>query len=212
MVARATFAAIFEGRERDSTLIEALTLAIDRETLAHSCRVRGNTIALAGAAGITDATLLAAIAAAGLLHDIGKLAIPHGLLQKPGPLEPHEFDQVKRHAALGAQMLADINTPAALVAIVRHHHENWDGSGYPDGLSGTAIPVGARVIAIIDCYDALTSRRPYRRALPPGCAVEMIRQRCGTMYDPAIVRAFLSVQPALASAAAAVGGRKEPAA
>jgi putative two-component system response regulator len=211
-VARATLAAIFQGRECDSTLIEALTLAIDRETLAHSCRVRGNTMALAGAAGITDVDLLAAIAAGGLLHDIGKLAIPHGLLQKPGPLNPDEFDQVKRHAALGAQMLADINTPEALVSIVRHHHENWDGTGYPDGLAGIAIPIGARVLAIIDCYDALTSHRPYRRALSPERAVEMIRQRCGTMYDPAIVQAFLSVQPALGSAATGLGGRKEPAA
>jgi putative two-component system response regulator len=211
-VARATFAAIFAGRQSDSTHIEALTLAIDRDTLAHSCRVRSNTMALASAAGIADADLLAAIAAGGLLHDIGKLAIPHALLQKPGPLEPHEFEQVKRHAALGAQMLADIDTPEALVAIVRHHHENWDGTGYPDGLAGSAIPLGARVLAIIDCYDALTSDRPYRRALSPDRAVAMIRERCGTMYDPAIVRAFLSVQPTLASALAGVGGRKEPAA
>ena len=210
--ARATFAAIFEGRQSDATLIEALTLAIDRETLAHSCRVRANTMALAAAVGIADAGLLAAIAAAGLLHDIGKLAIPYALLQKPGPLDPHEFEQVKRHAPLGAQMLADIDTPAGLVSIVRHHHENWDGTGYPDGLAGIAIPLGARVLAIIDCDDALTSHRPYRRALSPERAVEMIRERCGTMYDPAIVRAFLSVQPDLASAAAGLGTRKEPAA
>jgi putative nucleotidyltransferase with HDIG domain len=211
-LARSTIAAIFEDRHSDSALVEALSLAIDRDTLEHSCRVRANAVALAGAAGIADADLLAAIAAAGLLHDIGKLAIPQRLLQKPGPLEPHEFEQVKRHAALGAQMLADVGTPEALVSIVRHHHENWNGTGYPDGLAGTAIPLGARVLAIIDCYDALTSHRPYRRALLPDCSVEMIQQRSGTMYDPAIVRAFLLVQPGLESAVDGIGAQKEPAA
>lgn len=209
-VARATFAAIFEGRQGDVALVEALTLAIDRETLAHSCRVRTNAMALAGAIGIAEPELLAAIAAAGLLHDIGKLAIPQGLLQKQGPLAPDEFEHVKRHAPLGAQMLVEINTPDALVSIVRHHHENWDGTGYPDGLADQTIPLGARVLAIIDCYDALTSRRPYRRALSSRDAVEMIQRRCGTMYDPSIVRAFLSIQPALA--AAIEGARKQPAA
>jgi putative nucleotidyltransferase with HDIG domain len=211
-VVRATFAAIFQGRQCAAALVEGLALAIDRDTLAHSCRVRGNTMALAGAAGITDAELLAAIAAGALLHDIGKLGIPQSLLQKPGPLEPDEFEHVKRHPALGAQMLADIQTPELLVSIVRHHHENWNGTGYPDGLAETTIPIGARVLAIIDCYDALTSDRPYRRALPRDRAVEMIQERSGTMYDPSIVRAFLAVQPALASAADGLRARKEPAA
>lgn len=209
---QATFAAVFKGRQSAAALVEGLALAIDRETLAHSCRVRANTMALAGAAGIADADLLAAIAAGALLHDIGKLAIPQNLLQKPGPLEPHEFEHVKRHAVLGAQLLAEIRTPEALVSIVRHHHENWNGTGYPDSLAETRIPLGARVLAIIDCYDALTSDRPYRGALSPDRAVEMIQQRAGTMYDPAIVRAFISVRPGLASAAEGPGGRKEPAA
>ena len=209
-IARATFAAIFQGRRCDAALVEALTLAIDRETLAHSCRVRSQAMALAGAVGIAEPELLAAIAAAGLLHDIGKLAIPQALLQKPGPLTAEEFEHVKQHAGLGAQMLADINTPEALVLIVRHHHENWDGTGYPDGLADQTIPLGARVLSIIDCYDALTSRRPYRGALSAHDAVEMLQQRCGTMYDPSIVRAFLSIQPALA--AATDGARKQPAA
>ena len=208
----ATFAAVFQGRRSAAALVEGLALAIDRDTLAHSCRVRSNTIALAGAAGIADAELLAAIAAGALLHDIGKLAIPQILLQKPGPLAPHEFEAVKRHALLGAQLLAEIRTPDVLVAIVRHHHENWDGTGYPDGLAGGGIPLGARVLAIIDCYDALTSHRPYRAALTRDRAVEMIEQRSGTMYDPSLVRAFLAVQPALASAADGFATRKEPAA
>ena len=208
----ATFAAVFQGRRSAAALVEGLALAIDRDTLAHSCRVRENTLALARAAGIADIELLAAIAAGALLHDIGKLAIPQVLLQKPGPLALHEFEAVKRHALLGAQLLAEIRTPDVLVGIVRHHHENWDGTGYPDGIAGTAIPHGARVLAIIDCYDALTSDRPYRRALPRERAVEMIEERSGSMYDPSIVRAFLSIHPALAFADAAIDARKEPAA
>jgi putative nucleotidyltransferase with HDIG domain len=211
-VVRATFAAVFDGRPSAAALVEGLTLAIDRETLAHSCRVRANTVALAAAVGIADTALLAAMAAGALLHDIGKLAIPQILLQKPGPLDPREFERVKRHPVLGAQLLIEIRTPEVLVSIVRHHHENWDGSGYPDGLAGTAIPLGARVLGIIDCYDALTSHRPYRRALSRDRAVEMIERRSGTMYDPAIVRAFLSIQAALASDAEPLGITKEPAA
>lgn len=209
---RSTFAAVYQGRRSATALVEGLALAIDRDTLAHSCRMRANAIALAGAVGIADAHLLAAIAAGALLHDIGKLALPQILLQKPGPLAPHEFEAVKRHAVLGAQLLVEIRTPDVLVGIVRHHHENWDGTGYPDGLAETAIPLGARVLAIIDCYDALTSDRPYRRALPCDRAVEMIELRAGTMYDPAIVRAFLSVQPVLAAVADDLAARKEPAA
>lgn len=211
-VARATFAAIFHGRPSAVTLVEGLTMAIDRQTLAHSCRVRANTVALAGAAGIADADLLAALSAGALLHDIGKLAIPQILLQKPGPLDPREFDRVKRHPVLGAQLLAEIGAPEVLVSIVRHHHENFDGTGYPDGLAGTTIPLGARVLAIVDCYDALTSHRPYRRALSRDRAAAMIERRSGTMYDPSIVRAFLSVQLALACDADALGVRTEPAA
>lgn len=211
-VVRATFAAVYHGRRSATTLVEGLALTIDRDTLAHSCRVRANTLVLAGASGIVDAELLAALAAGALLHDIGKLALPRVLLQKPGPLAPHEFECVKRHPVLGAQLLVEIRTPDVLVSIVRHHHENWDGSGYPDGLAGTAIPLGARVLAIMDCYDALTSNRPYRRALSRECAVEMIERRAGTMYDPSIVRAFLSVHPELTSAGDVLDARKEPAA
>src|SRR5205085_748798 len=119
-VARATMSVIFPGRPADAAMIEALALAINRETLEHACRVQGNAILLAAALNITDPYLLRSIAAAGLLHDIGKLAVPEQLLDKPGPLEPDEFDQVKRHAPLGAEMLACVNSPDPLVAIVRH--------------------------------------------------------------------------------------------
>ena len=211
-IARATLAAVFQGRPADAAVVEALALAINRETLEHSCRVQGNAVALAEALNITDPYLLRAIAAAGLLHDIGKLAVPKQLLDKPGPLEPDEFDQVKRHARLGAEMLTSVNSPDTLVAIVRHHHENWNGSGYPDRLADTAIPLGARVLAIIDCYDALTSDRAYRRALSRHAAAAHIQERRGTMYDPSVVDAFIAVQPGLACALDRVDSRKEPAA
>jgi putative nucleotidyltransferase with HDIG domain len=211
-IARATLSAIFPGRPIDAAVAEALALAINRETLEHACRVQRNAVALAVALNLTDPYLLRAIAAAGLLHDIGKLAVSEQLLDKPGPLEPDEFEQVKRHAPFGAEMLACVNSPDPLVAIVRHHHENWNGTGYPDRLAGTAIPLGARVVAIIDCFDALTSDRPYRRALSRQAAVRLIDERRGTMYEPAVVDAFLAVQPDLGCAMDRVESRKESAA
>ena len=210
-IARATLSDIFHGRPADAAVVEALALAINRDTLDHACRVRENAVALAGMLDITDPYALRAIAAAGLLHDIGKLAIPERLLDKPGPLDPDEYDQVKRHAPLGADMLTCVNSPDGLVSIVRHHHENWNGTGYPDRLADTAIPLGARVLAIIDCYDALTSDRPYRRAMSRHAAVALIEERRGTMYDPTVVDAFIAIQPSLACALDHAP-RKEPAA
>ena len=103
--------------------------------------------------------------AASLLHDMGKLAVPEHILNKPGKLSAAEFERMKLHASIGADILSSIHFPYPVIPIVRHHHESWDGSGYPDGLSGTAIPLGARILAVIDCFDALTSDRPYRPRL-----------------------------------------------
>jgi putative nucleotidyltransferase with HDIG domain len=177
-------------------MIEALARAMaarDGLTHEHARRVQRYALALAGEVSIGDERTLGAIDAAALLHDIGKLGIPDRLLEKPGPLTPPEYDHVKRHSIIGADILSAVAFPGPLAIIVRHHHENWDGTGYPDGLSGEAIPIGARVLAIVDCYDALTSDRPYRRALSRDCAVAMIHERRGTMYDPAIVQAFLRI-------------------
>jgi putative nucleotidyltransferase with HDIG domain len=148
---------------------------------------------LATQAGIADQALLHAIETAALLHDVGKLAIPDCLLDKPGPLTADEYDRVKQHAVIGAELLADVSFPGPLATLVRHHHENWDGSGYPDGRVGDAIPIGARVLAIADCYDALTSHRPYRRALNHDSAVAMIHERRGSMFDPELTDSFLQV-------------------
>ncbi len=167
--------------------------ARDLATWEHADRVRRYALALARQAQIVDEPLLHAIEAASLLHDIGKLAIPDSLLYKPGPLTPDEYDRVKQHAVIGADLLAEVAFPGPLSSLVRHHHENWDGSGYPDGRSSSEIPVGARILSIADCYDALTSHRPYRRALSPDPAVAMTHERRGTMFDPEMTDAFLQV-------------------
>ena len=190
------------SRAVSQAVVEAFSRAMtarDESTHEHAQRVQRLALALADEAGIEDEQLLEAIEAAALLHDIGKLGIPDRLLNKPGPLTADEFDQVKEHVTIGADMLHAVAVPAALTLIVRHHHENWDGSGYPDGLAGEQIPVGARVLSIVDCYDALTSDRPYRRALSHGAAVAMIHERSGSMYDPAMVDAFLGIVPRLRS-------------
>jgi putative nucleotidyltransferase with HDIG domain len=191
-------------------MIEALARAMnarDELTHQHAQRVQRYAGALARETGISDHLMLEAIDVAALLHDVGKLGIPDGVLHKPGPLTQDEYDQVKQHAIIGADILSAIAFPGPLALIVRHHHENWDGTGYPDGLRGESIPLGARVLAIVDCYDALTSDRPYRRALSQGCAVAMIHERRATMYDPAIADAFLRIVQRLRSAPARDAGR-----
>jgi uncharacterized domain HDIG len=176
--------------------IEALAHAIDAKdavTHGHIRRVQSLAVALAARVGIRDEQEIRAIEAAALLHDIGKLAVPEHILNKPSKLTPAEFERMKSHARVGAEILSEVEFPYPVVPIVRHHHENWDGTGYPDGLSGTDIPIGARVLSVVDCFDALTSDRPYRRALPPREAFEIIEARSATMYDPAIVEAFREV-------------------
>jgi len=166
----------------------------------HSQRVQLYAVALAEEIGISDQELLDAISVGARLHDVGKLSIPEPLLQKRGPLTREEYEQVKQHAAIGADMLAAMDVPAMLQRIVRHHHENWDGSGYPDCLRCTAIPIGARVLSIADRYDALTSDRPYRRALSAHSAAAMLHEGRGTLYDPAMTDAFLRIRSRIRSA------------
>src|SRR5207342_252918 len=115
--------------------------------------------------GVVDDQLIKAIEAASLLHDTGKLAVPERILNKPGKLTAVEFETMKLHVDVGADILSSIDFPYPVVPIVRAHHENWDGTGYPRGLRGTEIPLGARILSVVDCYDALTSDRPYRPAM-----------------------------------------------
>ena len=178
--------------------IETLAHAIDAKdqvTHGHIRRVQQHAMRLASALHVKDESQLRAIEAAALLHDMGKLAVPEHILNKPGRLTAEEFEKMKRHASIGADILSSIDFPFPVVPIVRHHHENWDGSGYPAGLKGTAIPIGARILSVADCYDALTSDRPYRRRLPRAEALRILQQRSGTMYDPKVVEAFVESNP-----------------
>jgi putative nucleotidyltransferase with HDIG domain len=174
--------------------IETLATAIDAKdqvTHGHIRRVQQLALALARELGVRDLDQLQALEAAALLHDTGKLAIPEHILNKPSKLTRGEFEKMKEHASVGAEILASINFPYPVVPIVRHHHENWDGTGYPDGLRGTNIPVGARILAVVDCYDALTSDRPYRPRMSDREAVAILVQRRAFMYDPLIVDTFV---------------------
>ena len=174
--------------------IETLAHAIDAKdqvTHGHIRRVQLYAGRLASAIGVTDDGALRALQAAALLHDAGKLAIPEYILNKPGRLTAAEFEVMKRHASIGAEILANVDFPFPVVPIVRHHHENWDGTGYPDGLKAQDIPIGARILSVVDCFDALTSDRPYRRRLPDSEALAILMERRGNMYDPAVVDAFL---------------------
>ena len=177
--------------------IETLAMAVDAKdqvTHGHIRRVQEHSVDLARHMGVDDDNLIKAIEAASLLHDVGKLRVPEHILNKPGKLTIAEFEVMKTHSSVGADMLAAIDFPYPVVPIVRHHHENWDGSGYPDGLSGTDIPIGARILAVVDCFDALTSDRPYRGRLTVNEAVEILTQRRGSMYDPLVVDAFIERQ------------------
>jgi putative nucleotidyltransferase with HDIG domain len=185
--------------------IETLAHAIDAKdaiTHGHIRRVQERAMRLAHALELEDEPTLRAIEAASLLHDMGKLAVPEHILNKPGKLTGPEFDQMKRHAAVGADILSLIDFPYPVVPIVRHHHENWDGTGYPDRLKGSAIPVGARILSVVDCYDALTSDRPYRPKMTPDEAIAIVQERSGTMYDPRVVATFVESHAAAAPLAA----------
>jgi putative nucleotidyltransferase with HDIG domain len=159
----------------------------------HTRRVQDETVRLARALGVKDEGEIQAIKAAALLHDVGKLAIPEHILNKPGRLTPAEFEIMKRHAPIGADILSVIGLPYAVAPIVRHHHEAWDGTGYPDGLIGDRIPLGSRILAVVDCFDALTSDRPYRPRMEDRDALQIVNDRRGTMYDPRVVDVFFAL-------------------
>ena len=132
----------------------------------------------------------AALAVAALLHDVGKVVVPDAILGKPGPLDAEEWTVMRSHSAVGAQLLAPLLDDAGIVAIVRSHHERWDGLGYPDGLAGPAIPLGARIVAVADAFQAMTEARPYRNAVTRTAAFDTIRAEAGHQFDPACVVAL----------------------
>ncbi|MEZ5284449.1 MAG: HD domain-containing phosphohydrolase [Vicinamibacterales bacterium] len=184
--------------------ISALSTAIEAKdgvTSSHIHRVQHYAMGLAQALGVSDPMELKALEAAALLHDTGKLAVPERILNKPGRLTPAEFETMKRHVDVGADILSTIEFPYPVVPIVRAHHENWDGSGYPRGTSGEDIPLGARILTVVDCYDALTSDRPYRPALSDEEAMRIIMSMRGTKYDPRVVDVFARVRMEIAPSA-----------
>jgi diguanylate cyclase (GGDEF)-like protein/putative nucleotidyltransferase with HDIG domain len=169
--------------------IEALSLAIeakDHTTHDHLRRVQVYAVEIAKELGL-DESQSNAMRAAAMLHDIGKLAVPEHILSKPGRLTPEEFEKMKIHPIVGADILARVQFPYPVVPIVRSHHEKWDGTGYPDGLKGEAIPIGARILSAVDCFDALASERPYRRAVTPEEAMNTLATEKGHSFDPHVV-------------------------
>src|SRR5215471_3271353 len=172
--------------------IETLALAIeakDHTTGDHLQRVRVYALELAKDLGLTELET-DALRAASVLHDIGKLAVPEHIISKPGKLTPEEFDKMKIHPIVGAEILEQVRFPYPVAAIVRSHHEKWDGSGYPDGLAGEVIPIGARILSAVDCLDALASDRQYRRALPLDEAMRHVERESGKAFDPRVVAAL----------------------
>lgn len=166
--------------------------AKDAYTRGHSERVgewsRRLAVALDLAAGEVEA-----VGRAGLLHDLGKIGVPEAVLRKQGPLDDGEWALMRRHPVIGAQIVAPFEFFAAGGSIIRHHHERCDGTGYPDGLAGDAIPIGARIVAVADVYDALTSDRPYRRALGHEGALEHLIAEAGRTLDESIVAVFVGL-------------------
>jgi len=169
--------------------IEALALAIeakDHTTHTHLQRVRTYAVAVATELNLPE-NEMEALRAAALLHDIGKLAVPEQIINKPGKLTAEEFEKMKVHPLVGAEILERVAFPYPVAPIVRSHHERWDGTGYPEGLSGEEIPIGARILAAVDCLDALASHRQYRPALPLSEAMAKVREMAGSWFDPRVV-------------------------
>jgi putative nucleotidyltransferase with HDIG domain len=181
------------------TTLEALGSALDTRdvgTESHSKRVHGYSLAVAREYGVADRKALTDILHGVLLHDIGKIGIPDAILLKPGPLTPEEWTIMRQHPVIGRRLLAKIPFLSGAVPIVYHHHEKWDGTGYPEGLKGDEIPLGARIFSVVDAFDAMTFDRPYSKAIPFEDAKAEIVRCSGSHFDPGVVDAFLRVPDA----------------
>jgi len=177
--------------------IEALAIAIDAKdevTHDHVHRVQTYATGVGRLFGLSESEI-EALKAGALLHDIGKLAVPDYILNKPSPLTAAEFDKMKVHTIVGAEILERVGFPYPVVPVVRHHHERWDGRGYPDGLRGDEIPITARILMVVDCFDAVREDRQYRKAMTREQAIQLLKDSSGTMYDPEVVRMFIKHLP-----------------
>src|SRR5207302_5656747 len=191
-------AMLFEDvRDLMMGVLHSLTSAVDAKdpyTCGHSERVAVLSRRLAREMAL-PAQLVERIYMAGILHDVGKIGVPESVLHKTGKLTVEEFDQMKKHPQIGARILADIKQVQDLIPGVLYHHERYDGKGYPTGLSGENIPLMGRLICVADCFDAMTSNRTYRRALPLEVAMIEVHRCAGTQFDPAMAEAFLRIRP-----------------
>ncbi len=186
------------------SILEMLAMAIDAKddvTHDHIQRVKLFARRMGEIVGLAEREI-EALKAGALLHDIGKIGVPAYILNKPGKLTEHEFEQMKMHTIIGADMLSNIDFRYPVVPIVRHHHERWDGRGYPDGLKGDEIPITARILTLVDTYDALRSDRPYKKAMTREETLAILKSNSGTFYDPSLVEIFLSVVDQLEAEAA----------
>ncbi len=183
--------------------IEALALAIDAKdqtAQSHIRRVQSYAAGLASALGMTP-NEIQGVKTAALLHDIGKLAVPEHILSKPGPLTKEEFQKIRIHPQVGAEIISGVPFPYPVAPLILSHHERWDGKGYPIGLHGEEIPLGARILTVVDYFDALMSERPYHRAMSPEGAMELLRQEGGKALDPNVVNTFIELYPQLTTEA-----------
>ncbi len=175
--------------------IEALALAIDAKdqtAQSHIRRVQVYATSIARGLGMSD-TEIQGVKTAALLHDIGKLAVPEHILSKPGPLTQEEFQKIRVHPQVGAEIISAVPFPYPVAPLILSHHERWDGKGYPQGLKAEEIPLGARILSVVDYYDALTSDRPYHKAMTPEAALALLQQEAGRALDPAVVLMFVKM-------------------
>jgi len=183
--------------------IEALARAIDAKdqpTQSHIRRVQAYATGLAKAVGLSDEDIQG-VKTAALLHDIGKLAVPEHILSKPGPLTQEEFQKIRIHPQVGAEIIAAVPFPYPVAPLILSHHERWDGKGYPQGIFGEGIPIGARILTIVDYYDAVTTDRPYHKALSHESAIGLLKHEAGRALDPSLVQTFIDIVPTLLIAA-----------
>src|SRR5207249_45963 len=171
-------------------------------------RVQLYAAALAKAAGLS-ADEIQGVKTAALLHDIGKLAVPEHILSKPGPLTQEEFQKIRIHPQVGAEIIAAVPFPYPVAPLILSHHERWDGKGYPQGLAGEDIPTGARILTIVDYYDAVTTERPYHRALTFESAIGLLKHEAGRALDPTLVPLFVELLPSFVAELGAAGERVE---
>jgi diguanylate cyclase (GGDEF)-like protein/putative nucleotidyltransferase with HDIG domain len=189
------------------TTAEALATAIDAKDQTTHCHVRRVQIYATGLGEVLQLSSaeIAALKAGALLHDVGKLAVPPHILNKPGRLTPAEFDKTKIHTTVGAQILSRVEFPYPVIPIVRHHHERWDGQGYPDGLAGDQIPVTARIISVVDCFDSVREDRPFRLSMTRDEAIALLLRGSGSHFDPKVVNLFVKNLPRFEEQIVALG-------